>query len=76
MDEYELLDLRLLSETRTLRPLHCHSGRDESVVELTQHEWKQAVAFHSGDEKVGWQTHKEIPEEWLMRFDTLTFQAR
>ncbi len=44
--------------------------------ELPEKEWDQAVAFHSGDEKLGWAFRKTIPQEWQLQFENLTLEAR
>ena len=77
-DEYELLDS---GYRRKLERFGSYIViREETKAwwqpDLPEHEWKQAVALHSGNEKAGWQVYKKIPDEWLMRFDNLTFQAR
>jgi 23S rRNA (cytosine1962-C5)-methyltransferase len=44
--------------------------------ELPEHEWKKAIAFHSGEEQTSWAFQTSIPHEWLLHFDNLTLQAR
>jgi 23S rRNA (cytosine1962-C5)-methyltransferase len=44
--------------------------------ELPENDWKQAVAFHSGEEHAGWVFWEPIPHEWFLQLDDLTLQTR
>ncbi len=46
------------------------------VPELSENEWKKAIAFHSGEESSSWNFYTSVPREWLLHFDNLTLQAR
>lgn len=45
--------------------------------ELPESEWKKAVAYHAVDEFSSWVFHvKNLPHEWMLRYENLTLQAR
>ena len=42
--------------------------------DLREAEWRRAIAVHQDGK--GWSFREDVPREWLMHFDPLTFQGR
>ena len=77
-DEYELLDsghrqkLERFGNYVVIR----EEPKAWWTPELPEREWQQAVASHSGNEKIGWRFYTDVPQEWQMHYENLILQAR